>query len=105
MGAPLEQVDADSSEAKRQPPIGAVANPTVWSERLGKNAVKTGVFGEYMDVMIRNDGPCTIIADSEESVARPSSSAPVNGDEKKTEAVAEPSASAGYPKNEAVGEP
>merc|ERR1712139_153125 len=47
-----------------------VKNPTVWSERLGANAVKSGAFGEHMDVMIRNDGPVTIIVDSEDSIPR-----------------------------------
>merc|ERR1712176_880902 len=69
----------------------SVANPTVWSERLGKNSVKTGSFGEYMDVMIRNDGPCTILVDSDDSVPRstaaPSGEAP--GHEKAKEATDE----------------
>merc|ERR1712039_184140 len=64
-----QQSDANADTAKAQAST-SVANPTVWSERLGKNSVKTGSFGEYMDVMIRNDGPCTILVDSEEAVPR-----------------------------------
>lgn len=30
----------------------------------GSDAVRTGAFGKYMDVEIRNDGPVTIILDS-----------------------------------------